>query len=117
MKTWSRLLAASTCLILIGCLGADDGSGGCPNGEEPRVTVFDLGENPRGAPSARAAVGRFLRDRGSDLTAGSFELVETDAHTANFTHNGGGTQLARLYVERLDRGWLVISYEACVGAL
>jgi hypothetical protein len=124
------LLAALACVGLGGCLGGEDesprptnGSADtpeCPNGEEPLSAVYDLGENPKGAPSARDAVARFLGFRDSDLTADSFDRDgqgSSRADRASFTYSEGGSQLVRLYVERLERGWLVIAYEFCRGAL
>ena len=91
----------------------------CPNGEDRRTTVYDLGRNPDGEATPGDAVEVFLRQKGGDATADAFEQLgasENEKH-ATFVYNDGDFELARLYVKQLERGWLVVSYEDCQGAI
>jgi hypothetical protein len=125
-------LALAACVALVGCLGGDDQpaqpSAGantalpeCPGGEDDlRSASFDLGENPQGFPTAREALERFLMERSSDLGANSFERAKPGgepAREANFSYRRDGLELPNVYVERLEGGWLVISYTFCRGTL
>jgi hypothetical protein len=63
---------------------------------------------------------QFLLDRASELTAAAFERVDPASgavREANFSYSRGGLVLATVYVERLERGRLVISYSFCRGEL
>lgn len=122
------LLGALACVVLAGCLGSDESAermdqnasaSKCPNGEEPLSTVFDLGTSPGGRPTARAAVARFLNQRNAILGVDSFERVgkPASASKATFVFIEGDFELARLYLERLDQGWLVVAYARCKGEL
>jgi hypothetical protein len=116
---------------LIGCLGDDDQPAqpsaeagtalDCPGGDDDlRSASFDLGENPQGVPSARGALERFLLSRTSDLSADAFERTDGGSgapRKANFSYSRGESRLADIYVERLERGWLVISYDYCRGII
>jgi hypothetical protein len=61
---------------------------------------------------------RFLKQRGSQATADAFfQLDGPDGPgTAEFALAGEQAPLARIYLERMERGWLVVTYENCEGA-
>jgi hypothetical protein len=132
MRSLLLALAFVACVALVGCLGGEDQSAQpgtqvnaalpeCPGGDDDlRSASFDLGANPQGFPTAREALERFLMQRKSDLTANDFERTNSGpdaAREANFTYRRNGLELPNIYVERLDSGWLVISYTFCRGML
>jgi hypothetical protein len=91
----------------------------CPNGGEMRTAVYDLGEDPDGYASPRAALARFLEQKHSELTPESFVIAGGGADTkeATFVHGRDSDLLVRIYSERLQSGWLVIAYAYCEGSL
>lgn len=124
------LIALAACVVLASCgedqqpaqAGTEASSAplDCPGGEEDlRRTVRDLGGNPQGEPTAVGALQRFLVEQESDLSAGDFERMQRGSGSgrkAYFIHSRDGfEQLPRVYVERLERGWLVIAYDYCHG--
>jgi hypothetical protein len=131
MRSSLVTVALAASVLLVGCLGGEgqpaQPTGGanpdlpeCPSGEDAVTGVFDLGANPKGVPTARGAVTRFLRGRKSDLSADAFERTDRASggtRRAVFSYSREGSRLVRLYVERLERGWLVIAYAFCRGAL
>ena len=118
MRVFSGLLATFACIALVGCSKEQaDLRGGCPDGAEPRYSVLDIDEDSEGAPSPEDALASFLRHEGSDLTASDFDEVDRDARKANFSHTEDGSPLARTYLAHFERGWFVISSEACSGVL
>jgi hypothetical protein len=124
-------IAVAACVALVGCLGGDDQAAQpsaaastalqCPGGDDDlRSAIFDLGEHPQGVSTARGALERFLLSRKSDVSADDFERTDPGsgvARKANFSYSRDGFKLADIYVERLERGWLVISYDFCRGTL
>lgn len=124
-------IALATCLALVGCLDGEDEpaqqAGGansdlpeCPSGEDAVTAVYDLGANPNGVPTARGAMKRFLRKQKSSLSADAFERTDRgsgEARKAGFSYSRQGSELVQIYVERLERGWLVIAYAFCRGTL
>jgi hypothetical protein len=131
MRALSFAIAVAACVALVGCLGGDDPPAQpspeartalqCPGGDEDlRSAILDLGENPQGVSTARGALERFLLSRKSDLSADDLERTDTGSgvtRKANFSYSRDGFTLADIYVERLERGWLVISYNFCRGTL
>jgi hypothetical protein len=130
MSSVLAALALSACVVLAGCLDDEDGetqpadpagiSLDCPS--EDRVdAVFDLGENPRGAPTPGEAVARFFSSRlfrsldSEDVRRDS--AGSSPAEQATFSYTQQGRRLAEFYVERLETGWLVISYSFCRGSI
>lgn len=119
------LLAVFFALGLAGCGGDDSAdsdpevaSPTCPNGEDRRATLFDLVENPKGETTPAAAVEVFLRQEGGDANPQDFEPVDEGGNAkATFSYSDGEFELARLYVEQFERGWIVVSYEYCQGAI
>lgn len=112
---------------LPGCLG-DSGEAGqsdpaalpkCPDGEEMRTGTFDIGTNPQVAPSKRKAIAKFLQQERSDLKAASFDRrsMPGGRRRASFGFERDSAELVRLYLERLDGGWLVMAYAYCEGEL
>lgn len=131
MRVLPAAIAAAASLLLVGCLGGGDEPAqqngdanrylpDCPGGEEPRAVVFDLGENPRGVPTPRGAVARFLRQEKSDLSADVFERTDRGSggwRRAAFAYSRDGSKLVQISLERLERGWLVVGYAFCPGTL
>lgn len=117
----SSLLAGFACLALLGCSDEaekkSEGSERCPGGEKPTYVVFDIDTDAKGASSPQDALARFLRHEASDLATTDFDAVNKDKRKARFGLTEDGSRLASFYLERLDRGWFVISYEACSGVL
>jgi len=91
----------------------------CPNEEDRRVAIYDLGPNPDGENTPEAAVEVFLRRKGGDATLEDFSPVNATQNESkvNFVYSDGEFKLARLYVEQFERGWIVVSYEYCQGAI
>lgn len=121
MRLVTPLLPGLICLALLGCSNDveknSERSEGCPDGERPTYVLFDIDTGAKGASSPRGALAGFLRHEKTDLATAEFDEVERDAKAARFDHTENGSRLAQFYVERLDRGWFVISYEACSGVL
>jgi len=121
-------LAGTACFALGGCLGDDDDSPAdpdglaieCPNPDDARSAGYDLGTNPDGYPSPRAAVARFLRLERSGLNADDFVRLDDSSSptsAARFEYSDGSARLVQLSLRKLDRGWLVIAYDYCQGTL
>lgn len=105
--------------VLFGVSGcgnsSDDGANalGCADDEQPREAKFDLGENPRPSDSPEAAVERFIRTYGKSEVDGKIEETEADEADREFLFRSEGVGSARIFVTRLNGGWIVIGYEAC----
>lgn len=129
MKLHVQVFTALACLVLVGCLGGDDSTEqivpnepatNCPNGEEQRSVSYDLGtDNPNGEPTPRGAIARFLDFERAPLNVESFEriAISKSGTQATFVLNDGEFELVRLFLERFDRGWLVVGYYYCKGEI
>ena len=121
-------LAVLFALAFAGCGGNDSADSGpevasatrtCPNGEDRRAALRDLDANFKGETTPADAVEVFLRQKGGDANSEDFEPVDgtQDERDATFAYSDGEFELARLYVKQFERGWIVISYEYCQGAI
>ncbi len=99
--------------------GSSPAANRCPDGEHPRATIYDLDSDAIGERTAIAAVEVFLRQQGGDATIENFELIDgtKNQRTVRFVYRDAEFTLARLYVERLEQGWFVLSFENCKGAV
>ncbi len=51
------------------------------------------------------------------MDLGDFEVLKENEKRVTYAYSDGESELVRLYVDQLDRGWFVISYEYCQGAI
>jgi hypothetical protein len=128
MRLSLLLVTALTCTILVGCLGSDDSAepteqtasaSRCPNGERLQSGGYELNPNPDGEPTPQAAIARFLDQRKATLSVNSFRRVDEPASgtRATFVLGDEDFELVRLHLERFERGWLVVGWTYCTGAL